>query len=226
MSYYSGIPSGEQINAQSFLCLSLDPDTIEQVSTLLGLEDLNIYSTTADIPASLAGQYPVTTGLLTKKPSGAAKTDSVSISTEGGEPFVAFATSSTDIGGGNKTNQYLYEDLVAGYFGSSLDVSTWPDEVGYESSDCPTSGYVTQNVQGVSVKEAEIGWKTTVDHSKWCVTAQLAEADATQVKAVCVGDKNRANKQLVRGGGTVCFAANDNIWGLYTSFIDLVEGCS
>ncbi len=226
MSDYTGIATGQQINAQSFLCISLTPSVIEQVSTLLGIEDLNIYSTTADIPASLARQYPVTAGLVTKKPYGAAKTSHSSISSEGGQPFVAFATSSTDISGGDDTDQYLYEDLVANYFKSSLYVSTWPDEAGYESSSCPTSGYVTQNVQGVSVKEAGIGWKTTVDHSKWCVTAQLAAVDRTAVKVACVGDKNRADKQLVRGGGTVCFAANSNIWKLYTSFIDLVESCS
>ncbi|KAK9835517.1 hypothetical protein WJX74_002125 [Apatococcus lobatus] len=158
VSDYTGIASGQQINAQSFLCLSMTPSTLEKVAQLVGIEDLNIYSTVADVPANLAQHV-------------------------GGEPFVGFATSSTDIGGGSKTRQYLYEDLVTKYFQSSLDVSTWPDEANFESSDCPTSGFVTQNVQGVSVKEAELGWKNTVDHSKWCVTAHLAQADGNQVVA-------------------------------------------
>ena len=226
VSDYTGIASGQQINAQSFLCLSLTPSTLERVAQLVEIEDLNIYSTVSDIPASLAKQYPLTSGLVTKKPSGAAKTADAALQTEGGEPFVGFATSSTDIGGGSKTPQYLYEDLVSTYFQSSLDVSTWPDEAGYEASDCPASGFVTQNVEGVSVKEAGLGWKTTVDHSKWCVTAQLAQADRNQVQVACIGDKNRADKQLVRGGGTVCFASNAQIWRLYTSLIDIVESCS
>ncbi|KAK9842121.1 hypothetical protein WJX84_004894 [Apatococcus fuscideae] len=79
---------------------------------------------------------------------------------------------------------------------------------------------------GVSVKEAELGWKNTVDHSKWCVTAHLAQADGNQVQVACVGDKNRADTQLIRGGGTVCFASNANVWKLYTSLIDLVESCT
>lgn len=226
LSDYTGIAAGQQINAQSFLCLSLTPSTLEQVAQLLAIEDLNIYSTVGDIPLSLAQQYPVTSKLVTQKPSGAAKTLIKAFQTEAGENFVGFATSSTDISGGSDTQQFLYEDLVANHFQSSLDVSTWPDEAGYESSDCPTSGFVTQNVEGVSIKEAGLGWKTTVDHSKWCVTARLSPADRRLVQVACVGDKNRADKQLVRGGGTVCFASNANIWQLYTSLIDLVESCS
>lgn len=45
MSNYTGIALGQQINALSFLCLSLTPGTLEQVAQLLGIEDLNTYST-------------------------------------------------------------------------------------------------------------------------------------------------------------------------------------
>ena len=55
---------------------------------------------------------------------------------------------------------------------------------------------------------------------------QLSAADQSQVQVACIGDKKKAEKQLVRGGGTVCFASNIDILQLYTGLIDLVESCS
>ena len=91
------------------------------------------------------------------------------------------------------------------------------------------------------------------DHSKWAVTflppppphdvASGAEATSRKLlgdaaaarrrggdgdgypKSVCIGDINRAGHQLQRGGGTVCFVANDALWESFYGIVEKWDKC-
>ena len=44
-------------------------------------------------------------------------------------------------------------------------------------------------------------------------------------KSVCIGDINRAGHQLQRGGGTVCFVANDALWETFSGIVETWDDC-
>lgn len=44
-------------------------------------------------------------------------------------------------------------------------------------------------------------------------------------KIACVGDINRQEEQFKRGGGTVCFMDNENVWNQYSKLVAQVEPC-
>ena len=91
------------------------------------------------------------------------------------------------------------------------------------------------------------------DHSKWAVTFlppppphAVADAEGATARkllsgaaapkrgsagaggyprSVCIGDINRAGHQLQRGGGTVCFVANDALWESFYGIVDKWNAC-
>ena len=92
------------------------------------------------------------------------------------------------------------------------------------------------------------------DHSKWAVTflgpppphdvASSVDATSRKLlggaaaarrggggggdgypKSVCIGDINRAGHQLQRGGGTVCFVANDALWESFSGIVETWDKC-
>lgn len=100
----------------------------------------------------------------------------------------------------------------------------------------PQSQYASLNVRHVYVRAAHRGWDNTVDHSKWAVTipppevasnaSELGTNQAAQSQqVVCIGDMNRMQAQLLRGGGALCFMNNTALWQAFRSLIYAIEGC-
>ena len=76
------------------------------------------------------------------------------------------------------------------------------------------------------------------DHSKWAVTSLKTEENFfgfylkklgfkvdDNVKIGCLGDINRQEDQYRRGGGTVCFLSNENLWEQYYNLVNDFESC-
>ena len=87
----------------------------------------------------------------------------------------------------------------------------------------PQSRFESLNVRHIYVKAAARGWDNTFDHSKWAVS--LPAPNSAEGGVVCMGDLNRMDGQLVRGGGAVCFVRNTALWLAFRGLIAAIEGC-
>ena len=105
-----------------------------------------------------------------------------------------------------------------------------------------------------SVQDSSDGVPVSLqDHSKWAVTLQppppphaTADAEGATMRkllsgeagperhssddggyprSVCIGDINRERHQLQRGGGTVCFVANDALWESFYGIVEEFDEC-
>ena len=45
------------------------------------------------------------------------------------------------------------------------------------------------------------------------------------MQAVCMADNNRADTQLLDGGGAACFVNNEEVWALFNSVVAMPEPC-
>ena len=45
------------------------------------------------------------------------------------------------------------------------------------------------------------------------------------MQAVCIADNNRADTQLLDGGGAACFTGNEAVWALFNSIVAETEAC-
>lgn len=107
-------------------------------------------------------------------------------------------------------------------------------------SNCSSNmRYHVNNIEEVGMDFVEAGYAFSVhhDHSKWAVTKSfegffgigkgaLENAAASyDVQVACVGDINRQEDQMKRGGGTVCFTRNANVWREYGSLVRQIQEC-
>ena len=44
-------------------------------------------------------------------------------------------------------------------------------------------------------------------------------------QSACIGDINRQEEQFKRGGGTVCFLNNPQVWEQYSELVSQIEPC-
>jgi deoxyribonuclease-2 len=107
--------------------------------------------------------------------------------------------------------------LITKYINLFFKLGTMP-------TNC-SNQYAVYNIDKINLDKIVPGGFSYVngaDHSKWA--ANLALNDQSS-KYACVGDINRQTSQFSRGGGTVCFNNNQNVWSLYYNLIDLTENC-
>jgi deoxyribonuclease II len=128
-----------------------------------------------------------------------------------GVEFISFAKS-------RRYERELYEDLVAPYFNSGdYYVESWRHGKGNLPSNCTKSSKV-YNIESLRFQDRDgVSFDTMKDHSKWLINRDRG--------LICVGDINRQEHQLVRGGGTVCTTGLQKIATLYNGLIKDVEPC-
>ena len=108
---------------------------------------------------------------------------------------------------------------------AGFEVQSWLLGRGASASVCPPhSRFESLNVRHVYVKAAARGWDNTFDHSKWAVSVPKVPS-GTEDGVVCMGDLNRMEGQLVRGGGALCFVHNTPLWLAFRGLIAAIEGC-
>ncbi|XP_055377891.1 deoxyribonuclease-2-beta [Condylostylus longicornis] len=194
---------------QSFLCITLPPNQINIVGEQFLYNEPNIYY--EKIPNTYKNNFPNIEKVLQKswKSQGPGPYfNEAEIISTGGTKFRSFAK-------GRKFEQELYEDLVAPQLNVNLMVESWRLGEGNLPSDCKKPTYV-YNIKSISLNAFNIKFKTTLDHSKWAVS------DGNPW--ICVGDINRQEHQLIRGGGTVC-QLNNVLANIYNKLINEIENC-
>lgn len=101
--------------------------------------------------------------------------------------------------------------------------------------------YHVNNIEEIKIDPLVPGYKFSVhhDHSKWAVTKSNNDLNdlfvdsslnnnrnsSESVRIACVGDINRQEEQFKRGGGTVCFMSNENVWRAYSQMVNEIEQC-
>lgn len=95
-------------------------------------------------------------------------------------------------------------------------------------SNCSSKlNYHVMNIEQVEFNFINISFSVHNDHSKWVVTNELDhfKNDNDISEIACIGDINRQEDQLRRGGGTVCFLNNHNVWNEYHKTVSKFEDC-
>ncbi|CAG9857900.1 unnamed protein product [Phyllotreta striolata] len=203
-------PSTGTRYGQTFLCISMDLQNVNKVGLQLQYNQPAIYAKrilqdVADLAGHLAEAASGTT--ITSPPW----YHLASIKSISNVEFLSFAKS-------ERFNKELYVDLVAPGLQTDLNVETWPNGKGKLASNC-TLPFKVKNVRSVRLEVAGVSFLSTHDHSKWAVSS----GDGGKFW-ICIGDINREEHQLRRGGGTVCLD-DSKIAGYWQKFVDSVENC-
>ncbi|OZC10179.1 hypothetical protein X798_02769 [Onchocerca flexuosa] len=203
---------------QMGLCLSMSYSQLHKIAIQLYYNHLFIYS--QRLPAQMAENVPILVKVMSKKYQHTAPYVSrVVIYSTAGREFVHFAKT----GAFDKGN--LYFDLVAPAIKSSLKTETWQHETPRNKnlhSWCRNySPFKVLDVKKV-ILPFNISFPNALDHSKFAVAT--FDAHKIPVPWICIGDINRQERQLLRAGGTMCFA-NSEVHAIYTSMVSNYWPC-
>ncbi|XP_043206366.1 deoxyribonuclease-2-alpha-like [Amphibalanus amphitrite] len=131
------------------------------------------------------------------------------IRTSEGVQITTFAKSS-------KYNYDLYSALVAPALKTDLHAETWRATL---MSHC-SGPYQVEDVHYIRAITASetFQFKSINDHSKWAVSINPKKP------WVCIGDLNRAETQMRRGGGAVCLK-DDILWETFSGALNVNPEC-
>merc|ERR1711988_706495 len=199
-------PSDEVEYGQSFLCMTFATETFNSIGYQFLYNKPKVYD--SNLPSSLASTVPNMQAVLNA--SWTSDTSNiVPLHTLGGQLLTNFAKSAA-------WNNELYEGLVAPKFSSDLFTETWLNGVGPLPSWCkPQYDYNVMDISDLTV--GSFNYSSSKDHSKWAITSGRSGY-------TCIGDINRMQAQLTRGGGTVCFY-NSNLYNAFNSLIKNYHAC-
>lgn len=220
------------VYGQSMLCMTFNVDDLQKI----GLQLLYNYPQVFDhsIPDKLLKSKGSVLDNLVRVVNGdhikaQPWSNVVSLTTLGGEQLLSFA----------KTTEFqedLYAGLVAPTLQSNLLTETWNNGAGTLKSNCSANlSYHVNNIEELSLDFVSPGYKFSVhdDHSKWAVTKSnggffgvgLGKSAYSDVRMACIGDINRQEEQFKRGGGTMCFVKNENVWHEYSRIVSDIQEC-
>ncbi|KAK6741661.1 hypothetical protein RB195_009498 [Necator americanus] len=207
---YSFPRSGEKF-AQSFLCLTLSVDMLEDVGQYMRFAQVTPYF--FNLPELHEFMAPSLLDVVSKKslPRSATAFSTIrSIKTLGGKQAEAFSKH-------KKFGKDLWHDLIAPVLRTPMVVETWR---GGSAKDLGTQCHIKQNVYDVNVVSL-LGnsFENSQDHSKWGVSMRSG------IPAVCIGGINRQVSQFKRGGGAVCIE-DRNLWATFIDSVSSYENCA
>jgi deoxyribonuclease II len=181
---------------QTYLCLSLDLSTLEQVAAqMIDHQEPQTYLNRTNCLDKSSPLYRLAQTI----DANATGNSSVlrNLKTAGGMPFMVIAKN-------RAWNQDFWNGLVGPTLGEDMDVDTWIRGQVAPVSD--TDGiHKTYDIKYINLGPLGIhmAWPETHDHAKWGIT--------THSSWICVGDINRMITQRKRGGGTIAFQ-NQALW--------------
>ncbi|XP_065202454.1 deoxyribonuclease-2-alpha-like [Planococcus citri] len=193
---------------QSFLCISLKPNDMDNIGTQLMINDANIFENT--FQGTLADVFPQLKKAADMQRLPQNKNIAI-IQSAGNASFRSFAKS-------RLFGKDLYSQWMSNELKCTLLTETW-----LHDNIMPSVCNETYQVHNIK----KIKWNSTsdydqfndyYDHSKWTICAE------EKTPWICIGDINRESTQLVHGGGTVCL--NDlSLWKIYSKMVAEVEPC-
>uniref|UniRef100_A0A2A4J8U9 Uncharacterized protein n=1 Tax=Heliothis virescens TaxID=7102 RepID=A0A2A4J8U9_HELVI len=213
-------PSTGMKYGQSFLCVSVQTSTLNQIATQLKYnEPLLVYT---HIPQEFDSELPNLVDVVRNKTIDASPWYHIeSFETLVGRKFLSFAKSAM-------FNDDLYSGLVAEVLQSDLLVESWTNGPGTLDSEC-SRNFQVRNIERLKFPIAKMSFTSHNDHSKWAVAVAHKMHNSQDTKVadywVCVGDINRALPQESRGGGTVC-TSGPILWGNFAHLIESVQTCN
>ncbi|XP_043467775.1 plancitoxin-1 [Leptopilina heterotoma] len=203
-------PSTGKQNGQSFLCISLDLNQFDLVGKQLMYNQITVYKN--NVPKELGKKFSVLAQAANQvRIKTAPFYNAAILSSLEQTRFISFAKSA-------KWNKDLYDDFVAPELKTDLLTETWLNGRGRLPSEC--NGSRVFNVESVYLKEVDLNFNSSHDHSKWAVASE----NKSNSNWVCVGDINRADTQFTRGGGTVCLNLA-KVWKNYRDSVAGIEPC-
>ncbi|XP_074601100.1 deoxyribonuclease-2-alpha-like [Brevipalpus obovatus] len=205
-------PSSGRVKGQTAICLTFDKSEIPKVTRQLLVEKVNVYGSRIVMEQNLMK-------LLDEDYQEEKKISRSTMKTKNGVHLEHFA----------KTPSFPTREKIdlfsrmAQDLGTNLNVQTWKSGPGgNQASDCSKNSDV-KNIVFMAMKMkngAETSeWKYTKDHSKWAVSDSAEDNPQT-----CIGDLNRMNSQLIRGGGMMCMPDPD-VQKAFKDMIHEMEPC-
>ncbi|XP_051803468.1 deoxyribonuclease-2-alpha-like [Acanthochromis polyacanthus] len=179
-------PNNGNVNAQTFLCVTFPYATFRDIG--VQLKYIHIYSFDFDLPTT----FPMELQCVAQRscyPKTEPWSRKVTLTSNAGREFISFAKYT-------RFGDDLYSGLISKDVKKNLYVRTWgnPGKTKLLPSNCSIP-YHVYNVKDVQLSQT-VSFIDTVDHSKWCVTADGAMS--------CIADMNRMRSQISRGGGAIC----------------------
>lgn len=193
------------IYAQSFLCLSLNHDDVQNAAYQLQFFHPDIYSSNLVV----SHKYTNISDLIDGTRYEGANVLTVQA---GSTTITSFAKS-------NSWGKDLYEDLVCPYFDQGFQWETWRRSPKEPSYCTPTYKYDSINVNSIAFPDSDTKWSYTQDHAKWGLSLDA------KLPVVCIGGINRMSSQRARGGGTVCMK-RPAFWNAMNAIVAGSDGCS
>ncbi|KNC34101.1 hypothetical protein FF38_06465 [Lucilia cuprina] len=214
-------PSSGSHYGQSFLCVTFNATEMEKIGEQLLFNEPNIYY--ERVPVALSEKFPHLEQAIRKEWISMEPFNNIlDLKSLQGTIFKSFAKTS-------KYNKELYEDFVAPTLDTNLLVETWRNGKGNFNSNCTLNDNV-YNIQAIEFNNLNIQFNTTQDHSKWAVSQSVGlkfwrwRLPSTS-NWICVGDINRQQHQLLRGGGVLC-QQQKKVAKLYRKLVERYESCS
>nr|UOI85655.1 deoxyribonuclease 2-4 [Dugesia japonica] len=196
-------------NGQSFICVSLKIDNLEEIVDQLLMMQPGVYH--SNLPDEFSSNNQLMTKLKNLISNKLIKMrDSKILSFLTINQFKLF-----HFGKSYLFNKDLYSRFIATNLKSPIIVETWKRKNKLPSYCDPP--YKVYNLLKFKL-DGEI-YKYTQDHSKWVVSASETE------RFVCIGDINRSTSQFKRGGGSLC-VYHDKLWSLFHELVVEYEDCT
>lgn len=224
--------------AQTLMCVTFKSSTIDLIAANLIVNHPYVYDkySTPATQALFPNFYNWISGLKTTTTNVASVVPSL-----GGKIFYQLQVSGS-------WGMDLWDDEVAPYFNTALNVETWRSGSGGRmGSICgepqiKVTDYDVFEVSGIKMSDG-VTWTGTQDHAKWAIASSpgLSSSNGftdvsnslspikglgidTRSSVACVGDNNRMCSQEKRGGGAIC-TYDLSIWLAFNKTINGFEGC-
>lgn len=199
-------PQTGQMYGQTFLCVSLNKENLNEVGNQLMVNWVYVYD--HKLNGNFSTIYPNLSIVAQMKQIQTVQRKTVLTSVENVQ-FTSFAKSS-------KFKKDLYSKWVAQVLRAELFVETWLHEFRLPS-DC-SGHFEVHNIKEISITGSHCQFHNGKDHSKFAVSGDINNP------WFCIGDINRSRDQFKRGGGAVCLR-NTNLWLSYHQIVADFEPC-
>ncbi|XP_039591315.1 deoxyribonuclease-2-alpha-like [Polypterus senegalus] len=193
---------------QTFLCVTYPYNLFKDIA--IQLQYIHPFTFNYDLPKT----FPLELRCVAQRecyPKTAPWSRQLKMMSAGGNTFVSFV----------KYLQFkddLYSGLLVEPLGDDLFAKGW----GRLHSPLPSNCSMKHNVYNIiTVNLPKVTpFKTTFDHSKWCVTKGASGRDPW----TCIADLNREKGQMLRGGGAVC-TSDPVVWKTFRKMVGEFEKC-